>query len=303
MILSIVIPCYNEEDNIGRTLDSVYRFIPESINFEVLVIDNGSSDKSVSIAKTYNARVLHSNSNTVGAVRNDGVRSAIGDILLFIDADVTLTEDWSRTIVNALASLNENPLNTYGSHCSVPTDSKSGILNKYWFKAIEVRSSSHVGTGHMLIKRSTFDLVGQFNENLKSGEDYDICKKIENRGGKIVEIESLKVFHYGYPRSLVEFYKRELWHGKGDWINFGTSIKSKVWLLSIVNIFLLLLILISLGLGLYTESLILFFSYTLFLGFISYKKFGIFDGIYGFLVRTLIFSIYLTARFFSFTLR
>lgn len=82
--LSIIVPTLNEELNIGRTLRYVSCMDPLA---EVIVVDGGSKDKTVEIARKYAHKVIDVKGKTIGGARNAGARKAKGEILLFLDAD------------------------------------------------------------------------------------------------------------------------------------------------------------------------------------------------------------------------
>src|SRR5690554_2773864 len=95
---SIVIPVFNEENYIGRCLKSIYNSNYEHSQFEVIVVDNGSHDRSHQIALGFeHTRVLQLAKGNVGAVRNHGAAHARGDVLFFIDADCLVDPNWLQS--------------------------------------------------------------------------------------------------------------------------------------------------------------------------------------------------------------
>ncbi|EMO96451.1 glycosyltransferase family 2 protein [Leptospira interrogans] len=89
--ITYVIPCLNEEKTLPLVLEKLVRLKKElkQYNVEILVSDNGSEDKSVSIAKKYGAKVVHCKERGYGAALNFGIINANGEIVLFADADDT----------------------------------------------------------------------------------------------------------------------------------------------------------------------------------------------------------------------
>ncbi len=295
MKLTVVIPCFNEEQVIDSTLSSLLKYLPIEYEAEIIVVDNGSTDRSVMLAEKYNVRVIKDSSNTVAGVRNAGVKNAKGDILIFLDADVEVTGAWAAELIDALLNLEEKDI--LGSHCSVPPTDE--WLFKYWYKAIEVNSSSHVGTGHMILHRCLFERLEGFNDTLTTGEDYDFCSRAKQLGGVVVENEKLVVYHNGYPRALSQFFKREMWHGTGDWQTFSFTRPSKVLFAAIAYFFAMIMGLSSISLS-PVVGLFIILGTQVVLFLIALRKFGSFDGVKGLLVRTLVFNAYFMARFLSF---
>lgn len=95
--LSIVIPAYNEESHLKACLDSIARLTEKP--YEVIVVDNNSSDKTVLIAKSYSfVRLIHEKRQGVVFARSRGFDTAKGDIICRIDADCILPKNWTKHI-------------------------------------------------------------------------------------------------------------------------------------------------------------------------------------------------------------
>ncbi len=88
MDLSVVMPCLNEDETIGNCIDLALDTMRcEGIEGEVLVVDNGSVDNSVSVALEHGARVVHEDSKGYGCALNRGFKEALGKYIVFADAD------------------------------------------------------------------------------------------------------------------------------------------------------------------------------------------------------------------------
>ena len=101
---SIVIPVYNVENYLKRTLDSVFNQTYQ--DFEVLVVNDGCTDKSMEIAKKYNVKIINSKRVGVSEARNIGEKQATGEYLLFLDSD----DYWEKELLEKVnQSLANNP--------------------------------------------------------------------------------------------------------------------------------------------------------------------------------------------------
>jgi multisubunit Na+/H+ antiporter MnhB subunit len=159
-----------------------------------------------------------------------------------------------------------------GSHCLVP-EGASSWLEKYWFASFQHSASSHLGTGHLIMTRRLFDLVGGFSEALETGEDYDICMRIRRSGGRIEEDVRLRVVHNDFPQTFPAFVRREAWHGTGDCRSLSAVFASKVAIASLVFLALHLMILIALSGGALATGIAVVVALMLFLLLLSYRKF------------------------------
>jgi glycosyltransferase involved in cell wall biosynthesis len=106
MQLSVVIITHNEEANIARTLQSVQPLISDGKG-EIIVVDSGSTDRTVEIAKSLGAKVFVEEWKGYAAQKNSAIDKAIGDWILSLDADEEVDADLQNTVLTTLAKWNE----------------------------------------------------------------------------------------------------------------------------------------------------------------------------------------------------
>ena len=244
--VSVIIPAYNEANFIAATVASVTRFIPRDFRREIIVVDHGSADDTVELARSAGADVIEfPDAPTIAALRNRGIARSSGRILVFLDADTTLTEDWSRTVPQVIRNLDADPLQLTGAKRSVP-DSTSPMA-RFWFapKASDPRPT-HLGGGHIITTRTLCDTINGFPEGMETGEDFRFCLNAKRAGAVINAVPSLRAVHNGLPSTLSQFFKRETWHGRGDWTSLQTAFSTKVAVLTLIFIALHLALLGSL---------------------------------------------------------
>ncbi|WP_440951395.1 glycosyltransferase [Methanosphaerula subterraneus] len=97
-MISVIVPTYNEEQNIGACLQSLNRQTLPRDAYEIIVVDGGSKDRTREIAAPFADQVFVQTSKKVGGARNDGAMVAQGEILATTDADCVLPEDWLERI-------------------------------------------------------------------------------------------------------------------------------------------------------------------------------------------------------------
>lgn len=230
---SFVIPALNEGSHIGKTLEAIARYAGRPPAVEVIVVDHGSTDGTREVALNCGAEVHIRRGGTIASLRNWGARMAKGDILIFLDADVSLTELWQRRWPAVERMLTDRPRTITGSHCSAPAD--GGILETNWFRNFATQqNAAHIGTGHLVVPSETFRDIGGFDETLETGEDYEFCRRAVARGVTILNDPQLEVVHRDFPVNLRSFVRREAWHGRGDLRAWADFLGSKVALASVL---------------------------------------------------------------------
>lgn len=230
-MLSVVIPARNEEKVLGATLDSLNLALGGRLEFEIVVMDHNSEDDTAKIAEAAGARVVSVKASSIGELRNKGVASTAGEVLVFLDADVTVTPDWGERLSEIEPEIRTGTRLITGSWCRVPPD--ESWIERHWFQARK-QSQSHLGSGHLIIGRTLFEECSGFDERLKTGEDYDLCQRALSRGGRIRSDPRLVAIHHGFPKTVPAFFRRELWHGMGDFSSGQAFSQSKVAMASVL---------------------------------------------------------------------
>lgn len=232
--VSFIIPAKNEELFLPRTIQRIHDQAGGNISYEVLVIDNGSTDDTARLAEALGAKVLSKKTGSIGALRNFGVQNAKGGLIVFIDADVLLGDEWFEAFVVVISEFQDHAKLITGSRCRPPED--AGWIAKTWFweSPAAKQQITHVATGHMITSKSLFQELGGFDERLVSAEDFEFCDRAKRVGAKVRLNADLVAYHNGMPVTLYEFFKREIWHGAGDLTTFGLALSSKVVILTVI---------------------------------------------------------------------
>lgn len=234
MQFSVIIPAKNEEANIGRCIDSIVNVDWDRSQYEIIVVDNGSSDRTVAIAREKGAQVYVKPELTISGLRNFGAFNSSGKILAFLDADCAVDRRWL-----AAASLYLNTTDcvaAFGSPVVVP-DGGTWVQNA-WFnvrgKPDLVIDVDWLESANLLVKREMFVSIGGFNEALVTCEDYDLTQRLKAIG-RLVSDFRVRAIHYREPASVLEFIKKEMWRSKS---NYTGLFKRKVDLAEIPSLVL-----------------------------------------------------------------
>jgi hypothetical protein len=179
--VSVIVPNYNYEKTLGACLRAV--FAQTHRPYEVIVVDDGSTDRSREIAAGFPCRVVAGAGNKgVSAARNIGAREATGEILFFVDSDVELRAD---AIANALAVMAADPECgcVHGTYDTRPLFDDGPVehyrvLHAHWWRR---RSVGRVNTAIFAlaaVRRSAFLAAGQFHEGLRDAEDVEYSDRL-----------------------------------------------------------------------------------------------------------------------------
>lgn len=175
MKLSIIIPTYNEEEYLPDLLKSISR--QDFKDLEVIIADAHSTDKTLDIAKSYNCKIVPGGLPGVG--RNNGARIAQGELLLFLDADSVLTNNYLS------CAIEEFELHNLGIAITHIVPLEKGFINEithefanYMTKQISRVKPHGAGCYGILTYKSLHEKVNGFDESLDFGEDTDYIERI-----------------------------------------------------------------------------------------------------------------------------
>lgn len=191
MKVSIIIPAHNEEDSLPETLTHVLAL--EHGDFEVIVVDNASTDRTSEIAREFPVLVVHEKTKGLLHARECGRRHAKGEIIANIDADCLPEPDWLTKGIHYFSDPHvvsvSGPYDYYDSKPWFRT--LSSFVQTHGFSALS-RFLTRIGKqgvmigGNNLIRARVLELVGGYNTQiLFYGEDTDTAKRV-SKEGKIV---------------------------------------------------------------------------------------------------------------------
>ena len=191
MTLSVVIITYNEEANIGRTLESVKPLVSEGKG-EVIIVDSGSTDRTVEIAKSYGAKVFVEEWKGYAAQKNSAIDKACGEWILTLDADESLDEELTTELKGT--PVRPSPI----GWCVTPQNPKSaaramGITSGFWI------NRKNFFLGHW-IKHGGFwpdPKIRLFRRDAARFEDRLVHEDVKLQG--VVDHLHGALIHHSYP--------------------------------------------------------------------------------------------------------
>lgn len=226
--ISIVVPTKNEELYILQCIDSLLSCKYPKELFEVIVVDNNSTDSTTSLLATLdypNLKVIQSNADTIAGVRMDGFALCRGDVLGFVDADSVVENSWMQNGVDILESGSD--VSCVGFAAASPSP-RSSWVERTWHG---ISSSSKwknrqevpwLSSFNLLVKREFFEMVKGFDRTLTTCEDADLGYKLSSVS-KVIFSDETKVCHLGTVKTVHDFYLKELWRGRSSFRQFWSS--------------------------------------------------------------------------------
>ncbi|KKU44374.1 MAG: Glycosyl transferase 2 family protein [Parcubacteria group bacterium GW2011_GWA2_46_7] len=221
---SICIPVLNEEHYIGILLEALSRQTYK--NFEVVIADGNSEDKTIEIVKSFKTRlsitVIRTTVRGVSHERNLAAHNSKEEHLLFLDADTKINDDFLEQLVFCLL---EHPVDT--ATCWNKPLSKN-LVDKIAFNAYNSLFLSKAVTGTCIYsKRSVFKKIGGFNETMQYGEDNEIINRARKSGYSFTVFKKPIVFFSTRrmeKEGRLKFYARAIFWGGCAYI-FGRGPK------------------------------------------------------------------------------
>lgn len=228
-MISVIIPCRNEEKFISKCLESIIEQDYPKENLEILVVDGDSEDKTREIIKDFSfkypfIKLLENPNKFTPFGLNIGLREAKGEVIVRMDSHAGYQRDY---ISKCLKYLKESKADNVGG--VIKTVPKTNTL---WAKAIAYSLSSFFGVGTSYFragskkprwadtvfggcyKKEVFEKVGSFNEKLIRSQDFEFNKRLKKAGGKILLVPEIIAFYY--PQSnlkdfLKHYFKDGVW--------------------------------------------------------------------------------------------
>ncbi len=221
--ISVVIPAFNEEELIPRCLQALQNQTYPKENYEIIVVDNDSTDKTTQIAKKLGAAVYrYTDIKKCGAARQFGTTKANAPIIAFTDADCKVPHDWLATIDTLFKDPNlvcvggkmlpdkNNPV----LFCIYTFYDIFHLLNQHFHKTI-------IWGLNFAVRKSAFDKVGGFNTTLATSEDWDLAIRMQKKFGRksVYYAKNLRVYSSTRKQKSIGVFLRYAWDGIRNYIN------------------------------------------------------------------------------------
>lgn len=216
-LVSFVVPVFNSEQYIARCLLSIKSLNFDGLAYEVVIMDNGSTDRTHQIMRDMGFEFHVVPKVNVSELRNRGAKISRGEYLAFVDSDVELSPQW---LCDGLAVFRQPEVVASGCFPGVPHEAT--WVQRTWdlhqrgrTRMDAVTPTAWLSSMNLLVRRDDFLAVSGFNEHLTTAEDVDLCYRLGQRG-RILNNPSMRAVHWGEARDLGHFMRKEIWRGKGN---------------------------------------------------------------------------------------
>lgn len=180
--ISVLVPAFNEEALIAKTIDSVkqsFAGVGHS-DFEIIVCDNNSTDRTAEVARSMGANVIFEPHNQISRARNTAARQAKSDWLIFIDADTVMPVELLRTTI---ATMTEGKVCGGGTTVVFDRDDiESAALRAVSFWNTISKFFRLAAGSYVFCRREAWMETGGFNESVYAGEELFFSQKLKRWG-------------------------------------------------------------------------------------------------------------------------
>lgn len=223
--ISVVVCSCNGSHTIRDCFEGLQKL--EYPKFEVLVINDGSTDATAYIAQEYGFRVISTENRGLGSARNTGMEAATGEIIAYIDDDAYPDPHWLCYL--AATFLNTTHAAVGGPNIAPPGDgSIADCVANAPGGPVHVlmsdREAEHIPGCNMAFRKSVLEAIGGFDPQFRSaGDDVDVCWRVQQRGWTLGFNPAAMVWHHR-RNSVKAYWKQQKGYGKAE------ALLEKKWL-------------------------------------------------------------------------
>ncbi|MBF0516056.1 MAG: glycosyltransferase [Nitrospirae bacterium] len=203
---SVIVPAYNAQASISRCVEALLGQTIAPETYEVIIIDDGSTDKTGEIVSGYPVRYFKKPNGGPASARNMGVREAAGQIILFTDADCVVSQTWAEEMLRPFSDPAVSAVKgAYRTNQRQLTARFSQVEFEERFAMLRKSDSiDMIDTYSAAFKKDVFTGAGGFDESfpVANNEDTDLSYKLSAAGHKMVFNGSAIVYHLNHPASV-----------------------------------------------------------------------------------------------------
>jgi len=214
IIVSFIIPHKGREELLKETLRSISLQLFELKKIEVIIItQNQRLDLDLASYPFFIRLLFESEDKTISSLRNKGAEIARGTYFAFLDADVFLSSNWLKVMLEEIKEKDIKMVCAPQTVSNKPTN-----IEKIRVALTTTKSGQFldfIGGGNLFLRKEDFSKSGGFPEDIITCEDYYFCDRV-NKLGKIYCTSKANFIHLGEDKNWQELFKKEIWRAKGN---------------------------------------------------------------------------------------
>ncbi len=196
-LVSVIVPVYNGAQFIGKAIESV--LVQNYDPLEIIIVDDGSTDETANIVKSYNnMRYIYQPNQGVAAARNSGIENSRGKLIAFLDAD----DCWAPNKLN----IQVDCLLKHPHICCTLGRQKNflepGTEKPFWLREEHLLKDNVGFLPTLLIRRDIFDKVGLFNPGYKISEDVEWFSRVKDASVPVMVVPEIVLYRRIHDTNL-----------------------------------------------------------------------------------------------------
>jgi GT2 family glycosyltransferase len=215
--VSVVVCTYNGSSTLPECLDSILGM--RYPNFEVILVDDGSTDGSADLARSYGVKVITTENQGLGSARNSGLHEATGEIVAYTDDDAYPDPEWLtylalcfRKTSHAAVGGPNIPPHDAGPVADCVANAPGGATHVL----LSDQVAEHLPGCNMAFRKESLDEIGGFDPQFRAaGDDVDVCWQLQDRGWTLGYSAAAMVWHHRRG-SVRRYWKQQLGYGRAE---------------------------------------------------------------------------------------
>src|SRR3989454_1226849 len=215
--ISVIVCTYNGARTIRDCLEALERLT--YADYEVIVVDDGSTDTTAAIARRYSCRLIQTENRGLASARNTGLRAARGEIVAYIDDDAYPDPDWLTYLANRFLSAEH--VGVGGPNIAPAGDGPTAeCVARAPGGPVHVllsdREAEHIPGCNMAFRKESLEAIGGFDPQFRAaGDDVDGCWQLQERGWTLGFSPAAMVWHHR-RNSLRTYWKQQIGYGRAE---------------------------------------------------------------------------------------